>query len=113
MRTKHGPMIAMPYTVEHNDVPMWVVQSQSSDEFLKRAEAALAVIGPELANNPQVFTLALHPHVAGVAHRAHYLGRVLDLLMDRDDTVFVTGSEIADWFVAADGTNGAEVAADG
>jgi len=49
-------------------------------------------------------TLALHPHVAGVAHRAHYLGQVLDLLRDRDDTVFVTGSEIADWFVAADGT---------
>tara|TARA_R110000787_G_scaffold9229_16_gene32545 strand:- start:520 stop:1389 length:870 start_codon:yes stop_codon:yes gene_type:complete len=112
MRTKHGPMLAMPYTVEHNDVPMWVVQSQSSDEFLKRAEAALDVISPELADNPQVFTLALHPHVVGVAHRAHYLGRVLDMLMARDDTVFVTGSEIADWFIAADGSNGKVVMAD-
>ena len=113
MSTKHGPMLAMPYTVEHNDVPMWVVQNQSSDEFLKRAEAALDVITPELVDNPLVFTLALHPHVAGVAHRAHYLGRVLDMLLARDDTVFVTGSEIADWFIAADGTGGREVMVDG
>ena len=73
-------MIAMPYTVEHNDVPLWVVQNQSSDEMLKRIEATLEVIAPELADNPQVLTLALHPHVVGVAHRAHYLARVVDLL---------------------------------
>jgi len=30
--------------------------------------------------------------------------------MARDDTVFVTGSEIPDWFVDADGTSGASVA---
>lgn len=112
MRTRHGPMIAMPYTMEHNDVPLWVVQNQSSDEMLKRVEATLEVIASELADNPQVLTLALHPHVVGVAHRAHYLTRILDLLRDRDDTVFVTGSEIADWFVAADGTGGREVMAD-
>ena len=48
----------------------------------------------------------------GVPHRAHYLARVLDLLQARDDTVFVTGSEIADWFVAADGTDGRDVTPD-
>ncbi len=89
-----------------------MVQNQSSDEMLKRIEATLEVIGPELAENPQVLTLALHPHVVGVAHRVHYLARVLDLLQARDDTVFVTGSEIADWFVAADGTDGRDVTVD-
>jgi hypothetical protein len=29
--------------------------------------------------------------------------------MNRSDTVFVTSSEIGDWFLEADGTNGAEV----
>ena len=102
METAHGPLLAMPYTMELNDVPLWVVQNQSSDEMLKRVEATLDVIGPELERNPQVMTLALHPHVAGVAHRAHYLARILDLLRARPDTVFVTGSESADWFVAAE-----------
>jgi hypothetical protein len=27
---------------------------------------------------------------------------MLDLLMARDDTIFMNGSQIADWFVAAD-----------
>lgn len=112
MRTKHGPLIAMPYTMELNDVPLWAVQSQSSDEMLKRLEATLAVIDRELADNPKVLTLALHPHLVGVAHRAFYLAQALDLLLARDDTIFVTGSRIADWFVAADGSAGKDVMAD-
>jgi hypothetical protein len=31
--------------------------------------------------------------------------------VDRSDTVFVTSSQIGDWFIEADGTGGAEVAA--
>ena len=38
----------------------------------------------------------------GVPHRIGYLEKMLDLLMQRDDTVFMTGSQIADWFVSAD-----------
>lgn len=107
MRTRHGPMLAMPYTVELNDVPIYGVQSQSSDEMLRRLEATLTVFDQELKRQPRVLTIALHPHLMGVPHRALYLARMLDLLLARDDTVFVTGSEIADWFIEADGTDGA------
>ena len=101
--TKHGPMIAIPYTLEINDVPIWVIQGHRSDEMLRRVEATLAVFDEELADNPKVLTVALHPHVVGVAHRAHFLARTLDLLSERDDAIFVIGSEIADWFAKADG----------
>lgn len=100
MRTKHGPLLAMPYTMELNDVPIWVVQGLSSDEMLRRLEATLATFDAEAATGPKVLTLGLHPHIVGVAHRAHFLARSLDVLGARDDTVFVTGSEIADWFTA-------------
>jgi hypothetical protein len=39
-----------------------------------------------------------------VAHRIYYLEKALDMLMNRNDTIFVTSGEIADWFVAADKT---------
>ena len=107
MRTKHGPLLAMPYTVELNDVPLYAIQQQSSDEMLKRLEATLKIFEEEA--QPKVLTLALHPHVMGVAHRAEILARCFDLLLARDDTVFVTGSEIADWFIAEEGTGGADV----
>jgi peptidoglycan/xylan/chitin deacetylase (PgdA/CDA1 family) len=110
MRTKHGPLIAMPYTVELNDVPLYVVQQQSSEEMLKRLEMTVKVFEVETKTHPKVLTIALHPHVMGVAHRADVLARCLDLLLARDDTIFVTGSEIADWFIAEDGTGGAAVA---
>ena len=34
--------------------------------------------------------------------RIGYLKKILDLLMARDDTVFLTGSQITDWFTDAD-----------
>ena len=106
----HGPLIAMPYTFELNDVPLYVVQQHSFDEILKRLESTFKVFEVETKTHPKVLTIALHPHIMGVAHRADVLARCLDLLLARDDTVFVTGSEIADWFIAEDGTGRAVVA---
>ena len=104
MTTAHGPLLCLPYTFELNDVPIWVVQSRSGDELLKRLEATLAVFDRELETQPRVLTLAMHPHILGVPHRAYYLEKALDLLIQRNDTVFVTSSGIADWFLAADKT---------
>jgi len=106
LRTEHGPLLALPYTWELNDVPIWVVQGQSSDELLKRLEVTLKVLERELATQPRVLTLGLHPHIVGVPHRAYYLEKALDVLAARRDTVFVTSSQIADWFMKADGTGG-------
>ncbi|MBS0240788.1 MAG: polysaccharide deacetylase family protein [Proteobacteria bacterium] len=107
MRTKHGPLVALPYSWELNDVPIWVVQSQSSDELLRRLETTLEVFTREMETQPRVLTFGLHPHIVGVPHRAYYLEKALDLLMKRADAQFVTSSQIADWFVKADGTGGA------
>jgi len=87
-----------------------VVQQLSSDEMLKRLESTINVFEVETKAHPKVLTLALHPHIMGVAHRADILARCLDLLLARDDTIFVTGSEIADWFISEDGTGGTAVA---
>lgn len=107
MRTKHGPMVGLPYTFDLNDVPIYAVQNQSSDEYLKRIEATLATFSAEAV--PRVMTLALHPHIIGVPSVAHYFEQALDLLVQRDDTVFATSTEIGEWFVQADGTNGKEL----
>ena len=111
MATAHGPLLCLPYTWELNDVPLWVVQNQSSDELIKRLEATLAALAPELERQPRVLTLALHPQVIGVPHRMYYLEKALDLLLRRSDAVFVTSGELADWFLAADPTGRRELEA--
>jgi hypothetical protein len=42
---------------------------------------------------------------------AYYFEEALDIMVARDDVTFMTSSQIGDWFVATDGTGGAEVAA--
>src|SRR4029078_10844764 len=101
----------LPYTWEINDVPMWAVQGQSSDELIKRLSATLSVLERELETNPRVLSIGLHPHIAGVPHRIYYLEKAFDMLMSRSDTVFVASGEIADWVLAADKSGVADVEA--
>lgn len=102
MRTKHGPMVCMPYGFELNDSLVYTVERQSSSELLQRLTDTLATFEPELERQPRVLTLGLHPHQIGVPHRMPYLVQSLRLLAARDDTVFMTGSQICDWYAAAD-----------
>jgi len=109
MRTKHGPMVALPYTFELNDVPVYAIQNSSSDEILKRLEATLSIFEQEAETQTRILTFGLHPHIIGVPHIAYYFEKALDILQNRSDTVFVTSSQMGDWYIEADGTNGAEL----
>ncbi len=106
MTTKHGPLIAMPYNLEINDSIIYAIEKHASPEMYRRLHDTLATFNGELARQPRVLALGLHPHLIGVPHRIGYLARMLDELMARDDVAFLTGSEIADWFVSVD-TEGA------
>lgn len=102
MTTRHGPLIAMPYTLELNDSPIYAVEKHASPEIHRRLVDTLAALEPELRRGPIVLSLGLHPHLIGVPHRIGYLARMLDLLTARPDTIFMTGSAIADWYVSVE-----------
>ena len=109
MRTKSGPIVAMPYTFELNDVPIWTVQNNSCDEMEKRVNATLKLFEEEKLHNTKIITLALHPHIVGVPQNFYYLKKIIKDLKKRDDVVFMTSSQIGDWFVEEEGTNGAHL----
>lgn len=102
MRTKHGPLLCMPYGFELNDSLIYTVERQSSPELLQRLKDTLRTFEPELRHQPRVLTLGLHPHQIGVPHRMPYLAESLRLLAQRADTIFMTGSQICDWYLSAD-----------
>lgn len=110
IRTKHGPMVGLPYALELNDVPVYAIKDQSTDEILKRLEATLAVFERETEKNPRVLTFGLHPHVISVPHIAYYFEKAIDILMEHPKTIFMTSHQIGDWYIVADGTGGADVA---
>lgn len=98
MDTKNGPMIAMPYTVELNDVPVTLIQAHSADELYRRLVDTLTCFERESKSNVRVIPIGLHPHLIGVPHRIGVFERMLDLLLGRSDVVFMNGGQIADWF---------------
>ena len=98
MKTKNGPLISMPYTLELNDSVVYAIEKHSSPELCRRLEDTLTLFDRQMKKQPRVLTLGLHPHLIGVPHRFPYLERMLDLLQSRSDTVFMTGKKIADWF---------------
>lgn len=102
MSTKHGPLVCVPYTLEINDVPIFAIQQHSSDEIERRFRDTLECLGEEAKSQPRILTLGLHPHLIAVPHRIGYLRRIVDGLKARADTIFMSGAQIADWFVAAD-----------
>ena len=91
-------MIALPYALELNDVIAFSMHKQTADEWFQRFAYTVETFESELSSGPRVLTLALHPHVAAIPMRVPVLIRVLDMLMARDDTVFMTGGQIAAWF---------------
>ena len=101
MTTKHGPLIAMPYNLEINDSIIYAVEKHSSPEMYQRLVDTVAAFERELQRQPRVLALGLHPHLISVPHRIGYLHKMLDLLLARDDVIFVQGRQIADWFASA------------
>ncbi len=102
MTTKSGSLIAMPYNLEINDSIIYAIEKHASPEMYRRMTDSVAAFEKEFDRNPRVMALGLHPHLIGVPHRIGYLERMIDDLLARDDTIFMTGNQIADWFVAAD-----------
>jgi hypothetical protein len=106
MQTRHGPLVCVPYTLELNDSVIFAVEKHTSSEQYDRLRYSLDAIESELERGPRVLSISLHHHLSGVLHRIGFVEKMLDLLCARHDTVFMTGGEIVDWFLAANRANG-------
>lgn len=100
VRTRHGRLLAVPYSLELNDMLVFGVERHSSRELAVRVRDTLRTFEVETEREPRILTLGLHPHVIGIPHRFVYLKQVLEELAGRSDTVFMTGSAISDWYRA-------------
>lgn len=98
MPTKHGPLVGAPYSLDLNDGPIWAGWAFHSNAQYERVVWTLETFEEELKKNCRVMVLPLHPHLVGVPHRMNWFNRILDLLLARKDTVFLNGSQIADWY---------------
>jgi allantoinase len=78
-------------------VPVYAIQNGSSDEYLKRVEATLAVFEREFEPTTRHHIGAASAYHRRAAYRASFRGRRWIFWQARDDTVFVTSSVMGDW----------------
>jgi peptidoglycan/xylan/chitin deacetylase (PgdA/CDA1 family) len=104
LRTAHGELVAMPYPLELNDIPIIAVQHHPPDELLRRVKDAFDRLYQEGADGHlRVMGLAVHPFLSGVPHRIKYLEQALEYVTGRSDVLVWTGRQLLDWYRAEPG----------
>ena len=99
LRTKHGPILTMPYSVELNDIPMMMIQHHKAEELFDRTVAQFDRLYAEAeTQGAKVMGLAVHPYISGVPHRIGWFEKALAHMAERPGTRFWQGRQIMDWY---------------
>ena len=98
MNVKSGRLVSIPYTVELNDIAMYAVQNHRSSEIYDRVRDQFDVLYREGEESARVMAISTHPYITGVPHRMKYFDMALDYVRQFDGVLFMTGSEILDWY---------------
>jgi allantoinase len=103
IKTRHGPLVTMPYTLELNDIAMMVVQHHAAREFETRCMDQFDRLYKEGKERAKVMAIAVHPYISGVPHRIKYFESVLRRLAKRKDVLIWNGAQILDWYLKSKG----------
>jgi len=98
IRTTHGPLVTLPYSVELNDIPMMMVQHHSARELFDRSMAQFDRLYAEGQQSARIMGIAVHPYITGVPHRIGYFEQLLDAIRQQPGVLFWTGDQILDWY---------------
>lgn len=92
MRTRGGPLLAMPYPQEVNDIPAIAARRESAEAFARMIvddfEERLRQVRAD--GLPQVMGIALHPYIIGQPHRLRVLRRALSVVAEARGDVWIT-----------------------
>ncbi len=99
--TKVPGLLSVPYSIELNDVAIFMTKHHTGADFLQIVKDQLDVLYAESSESGRVLGLALHPYITGQAFRATYLDLALDYVASHPGIWLTTSDEIADHYAAA------------
>jgi peptidoglycan/xylan/chitin deacetylase (PgdA/CDA1 family) len=91
-------MLSVPYSVELNDIGLFVGKSLSGSDFVQIVKDQLDQLYEDSIGSGRVMALALHPFVIGQAFRRKYLDQALDYVVNHPGVWITTADEIADHY---------------
>ena len=90
MRTRRGPILAVPYPQEINDIPAIVARKLEAPAFARMIIDHFDEMLDQSARAPLVMGIALHPYIMGQPHRLRVLRRALAHIAERRDAIWLT-----------------------
>lgn len=99
IKVKQGKMISVPYSIEVNDIPLFLGKSLSGQDFYQILVDQFDVLYKEGAESGRIMSIALHPFITGLPFRIGYLEKALKYITGHKDVWFATSDEIADWYI--------------
>jgi peptidoglycan/xylan/chitin deacetylase (PgdA/CDA1 family) len=93
------PLIAMPNQVEWDDTQLMAVRRVSPPRWRDVTCEAFDYLYEEASPSGSVFTLGVHPWLAGQAHRIRYLDEALARMAGHDAVWQTTAGQVADWYL--------------
>jgi allantoinase len=97
--TAHGPLITLPYTVEHNDIPVMMIHQHQSEYWLTRLTESFDQLYEESFERVKVMAVAVHPYISGQPHRIGYLKKALEYFGRFEGVLFWNGVQLHDWYL--------------
>jgi len=90
MRTRSGPILSVPYSLELNDSPVLVFRQQAVADFEKMIVDQFDELLLQSRKWPLVFSLVIHPFIIGQPFRLRALRRALAHIMKSRDQLWIT-----------------------
>jgi peptidoglycan/xylan/chitin deacetylase (PgdA/CDA1 family) len=90
MRTRSGPLLSIPYSLELNDSPVLVFRQQAVADFEQMIVDQFEELLVQSRKRSLVFSLVLHPFIIGQPFRLRALRRALAHMMQSRDQLWIT-----------------------
>ncbi len=98
LNTREGRLISVPYSIEINDLPLFLGKSLSGPDFRQIVTDQFDMLHDEGRESARVMCLSLHPFITGQPFRLKYLDQALAYIKSHKDVWFATSDEIAQWY---------------
>jgi peptidoglycan/xylan/chitin deacetylase (PgdA/CDA1 family) len=93
-----GSLIAVPYTVELNDIPAFANVGVSSEAFGDMIVDQFDQLYEEGADNARCMPICLHTFWVGQPNKFRHLARAFRHIASHKDVWLTTGDEVNDWY---------------
>jgi len=99
LKTFHGEIISVPYSLEINDLSLFLNRGITGPEFGQMITDQFDVLQRDARRISRVMAIGINPFIIGQPYRFKYFEQALTYLSRQKDVWFTTSDEISAWYM--------------